>query len=206
MAMTTGQKPQQEEGAHPQFLGEESNISRSADIMKAPKEARHRGCWLSRRRTGTGWSRQYNFRVRFKSCRQSEFKTLKGFSRNRSLFSLRNCDEPLPISKWFGEIPLYMASNSFFPGPHWEETCKNLRAYAIFGMLDSRYPTKRPRIILGSTISGCCQTHVDGFGAEPQTRPHYNTLAELLNQPYGIVDLPLIEEASALRLSLEESY
>jgi hypothetical protein len=35
--------------------------------------------------------------------------------------------------------------------------------------------------------------------AEATGAPHYNMLAELLNAAYGIVGLPLIEEASALR-------
>jgi len=97
--------------------------------------------------------------------------------------------------------PLYrMAADLFLPGSHWEETCKNLKAHAVFWdawIRALRQAAKdNPREY---DLRLFAKRNLMAVVAEATGKPHFNRLAELLNASYGVVDLSLCEEGSALR-------
>jgi hypothetical protein len=97
--------------------------------------------------------------------------------------------------------PFYgMAANLFLPGNHYEEICKNLRAYADFWEVVIRAIRQtaqdNPREY---ELRLFAKRRLMAVVAEATGKPHYNTLAKLLNAAYDSVDLRFAEEASALR-------
>jgi hypothetical protein len=97
--------------------------------------------------------------------------------------------------------PLYgLALKSLLPGHHWEETCKNLRAYADYSDILIRAfrqaAEDNPR---NYDLRLFSKRELMDKVTEATGRPHYNKVADLLNAAYDIVDPSLSEEASALR-------
>src|SRR5258708_10981603 len=97
--------------------------------------------------------------------------------------------------------PFYaLAANLFLPCNHYEEICKNLRAYADFWEVVIRAIRQtaqdNPREY---ELRLFAKRRLMAVVAEATGKPHYNTLAKLLNAAYDSVDLRFAEEASALR-------
>lgn len=133
--------------------------------------------------------------------RPARVQDVRGFSqRSLALFPEELRRTATRIEMVLGH-PLYgTAANLFLPGPDWEKTCKNVRAYAevldgvIRAIRQSARDNPRER-----DLRLFAKRRLMEVVAEAAGRPHYKMLAELLNAAYGIVGLPLYEEESALR-------
>jgi hypothetical protein len=99
-----------------------------------------------------------------------------------------------------GSLFYGMVANLFMPGSHWEETCKNLRAYAdLWDVLIPAFRQTSKDNPREYDLRLFAKRRLIAEVAEATGKPRYNRLAELLTAAYDAVDLPLREEASALR-------
>jgi hypothetical protein len=131
-----------------------------------------------------------------------KIQDVRGFSRESlTLFSEELRRTATHIEMIRGNPFYVMALNLFLPGPHWEKTCKNLRAYADFwdalirGIRQAAEDNPR-EYDLRLFSKRRLMAEIARATGRP---PHYNRLAHLLNAAYDAAGLPLREEASALR-------
>jgi hypothetical protein len=203
MAMTTGQMVAAKRKSASEAVPSQrvKRLPSLADIMRAPmgraaiKELVAAGVEQARLESAI------RFVVFVQIMPAVRIHDVKGFSRKSlALFpeELRRAATRIEMVRG---NPFYgMAESLFLPSSHWEEICKNLRAYADFWdvlihavrQAAEDNPRECDLRLFG-------KRRLMAVVAEATGEPHYNLVEELLNAAYGIVGLRLLEEESALR-------